>query len=649
MSQLLRVEDLWVEGRPPGGEYETIVKGVSFTIEPGEVLALIGESGSGKTTISLAALGYARPGCRIAKGRIFLNGEDVLAFDQEGRRQLRGSKVAYVAQSAAAAFNPAMTLNRQVTEAPRVHGTMPVSKATERAIDLYRRLDLPDPESIGRRYPHQVSGGQLQRLMAAMALSCGPELLVLDEPTTALDVTTQIEVLKAFKEIIREQKTAAIYVTHDLAVVAQIADRIVVLYGGEVMEDGTADQIINRPTHEYTRTLMDAIRKPPKGEASDGQIIASDLAERSPSLLQIRDVTAAYGRVKKVTILRDINIAIDRKEVVGVIGESGCGKSTLARVISGLLPPVSGDVLLDGEKLPGDVRSRKREDLKRVQIVFQMADVALNPRQTVGKILGRPLKFYQNLDHTQREQRVGELLELVELPREFARRYPGELSGGQKQRVNLARALAAEPEIILCDEVTSALDTVVAAAVIELLKDLQEKLGVSYVFISHDLSTVAAFADRIVVLYAGRVVEQGPSASVLSPPYHPYTRLLLSSVPELRHGWLEDVMETREAISGIARGVEITDIGCPFFNRCPMAIDRVCDQQTPPIRNHVASHDIACHREIEELLETQRHHLKVFQDYEQPEPEEQRMVPASNLLPTEWGVEGALKSRSEEK
>ena len=603
MSQLLRVEDLWVEGRPPGGEYETIVKGVSFTIAPGEVLALIGESGSGKTTISLATLGYARPGCRISKGRIFLNGEDVLSLDQEGRRQLRGSKVAYVAQSAAAAFNPAMTLNRQVTEAPRVHGTMPVSKATERAINLYRRLDLPDPESIGRRYPHQVSGGQLQRLMAAMALSCGPELLVLDEPTTALDVTTQIEVLKAFKEVIREQKTAAIYVTHDLSVVAQIADRIVVLYGGEVMEEGTADKIINRPTHQYTQILMDAVRKPPKGEASDGRIIAGDVAERSPSLLQIRDITAAYGRDRKITILKNINLAIDRKEVVGVIGESGCGKSTLARVISGLLPPVSGDVLLDGEKLPGDVRSRKREDLKRVQIVFQMADVALNPRQTVGKILGRPLKFYHGLDHAQRDERVGELLELVELPREFARRYPGELSGGQKQRVNLARALAAEPEIIICDEVTSALDTVVAAAVIELLKDLQKKLGVSYVFISHDLSTVAAFADRIVVLYAGRVAEQGPTASVLSPPYHPYTKLLLSSVPELRLGWLEDVMETREAISGIARGVDISDVGCPFYNRCPMAIEEVCDQQTVPIRELAAGHEIACHREIEELLE----------------------------------------------
>ena len=609
MSQLLRVEDLWVEGRPPGGEYETIVKGVSFTTAPGEVLALIGESGSGKTTIALATLGYARPGCRIAKGRIFLDGEDVLPLDQEGRRQIRGSKVAYIAQSAAAAFNPAMTINRQVTEAPRVHGTMSVSKATEWAIDLYRRLDLPDPESIGRRYPHQVSGGQLQRLMAAMALSCGPKLLVLDEPTTALDVTTQIEVLKAFKEVIRDQKTAAIYVTHDLAVVAQIADRIVVLYGGEVMESGTADQIINRPTHEYTRTLMDAVRKPPDGGASGDGIMTSDLVEHSPSLLQIRDVTAAYGRAAKVTILRDINLAIDRKEVVGVIGESGCGKSTLARVISGLLPPVSGDVLLDGEKLPGDVRRRKREDLKRVQIVFQMADVALNPRQTIGKILGRPLKFYHGMDHAQRDERVGELLELVELPREFARRYPGELSGGQKQRVNLARALAAEPEIILCDEVTSALDTVVAAAVIELLKDLQEKLGVSYVFISHDLSTVAAFADRIVVLYAGRVVEQGPTVSVLSPPYHPYTKLLLSSVPELRRGWLEDVMETREAISGIARGVEISDVGCPFCNRCPMAIEGVCDQQTAPIRGLVANHEIACHREIEELLEAEEGRL----------------------------------------
>jgi peptide/nickel transport system ATP-binding protein len=602
MSHLLKVEELWVEGRPPGGEYMPIVKGISFSIKPGEVLALIGESGSGKSTISLATLGYARPGCRISKGKIFLNGEDILTLDLPGRRKIRGSKVGYIAQSAAAAFNPSLKINRQVTEAPTIHGLMQREEATKHALDLYRRLDLPDPETIGERYPHQVSGGQLQRLMAAMALSCNPDLLVLDEPTTALDVTTQIEVLKAFKEVIRRENTAAIYVTHDLAVVAQIADHIVVLRNGEMMEQGSTDKIVNHPTHDYTKILMSAVRQPPKGGATpddgSGAVPTQTETVSPPPLLEVSDVTAAYGQL---TILRDIDMVLKRKETVGVIGESGCGKSTMARVISGLLPPVSGDVRLDGTSLPGQIKGRSREDLKRVQIVFQMADVALNPRQKIGKILGRPLKFYHGMDPARRNRRIGELLELVELSGEFAQRYPGELSGGQKQRVNLARALAAEPDVILCDEVTSALDTVVAASVIKLLENLQEKLGVSYVFISHDLSTVAAFADRIVVLYAGRVVEQGPTSSVLSPPYHPYTRLLLSSVPELRQGWLEDVLETQEARSGIAQGVKMRAVGCPFVNRCPVSINQVCDTQTPPKRSLAERHEIACHRQIDEL------------------------------------------------
>jgi len=599
MSDLLKVEDLWVEGRPPGGEYIPIVKGVSFSIKPGEVLALIGESGSGKSTISLATMGYARPGCRVSKGKILLKGEDVLELDLKGRRDLRGSRVAYVAQSAAAAFNPSMKINRQVTEAPVLHGLMDENAAVNHAVDLYQRLDLPNPDMIGRRYPHQVSGGQLQRLMAAMALSCTPDLLVLDEPTTALDVTTQIEVLKAFKDIIRRENTAAIYVTHDLAVVAQIADHIVVLYNGEVMEQGTTDQIINRPTHEYTKTLMSAVRKTPQGGASHS---GDDEGISATPLLQVSDVTAAYG---PVTILRNVDMVVEEKETVGVIGESGCGKSTMARVISGLLPPVAGDISLNGHSLPGAVKGRNREQLKRVQFVFQMADVALNPRQTIGKILGRPLAFYHDMDTAQRKDRVGELLELVELPKAFAKRYPGELSGGQKQRVNLARALAAEPDVILCDEVTSALDTVVAASIIKLLESLQERLGVSYVFISHDLSTVAVFADRIVVLYAGRVVEQGPTARVLSPPFHPYTKLLLSSVPELRQGWLEDVMETQEARSGIAQGVQMNAVGCPFVKRCPVSIDGVCETQIAPKRLSANGHVIFCHRQIDELLSEQ--------------------------------------------
>ena len=287
--------------------------------------------------------------------------------------------------------------------------------------------------------------------------------------------------------------------------------------------------------------------------------------------------------------------------IIAIDGPSGVGKSTLARVISGLLPAASGTVELNGKPLPSRVKHRTKEQLRSIQIVFQMPDVSFNPKKRLINALGRPLEFYLGMDAQQQHQRVGELLEMVELPADYAGRFPSELSGGEKQRVNLARALAAEPEVILCDEVTSSLDTVVGAAIIKLLKNLQNTLGNGYVFISHDLSTVASFADRIVVLYAGRVAEQGPTKEVLSPPFHPYTRLLLASVPELRQGWLEEVEKTKEAMSGIARVVEITEVGCPFYKRCPMAIQGVCDRETPPARTLPGNHTIACHRDISEL------------------------------------------------
>ena len=601
MPSLLAIDDLEVEGRPPGRGYQPIVKGISLQVERGEVLALIGESGSGKTTVSLATLGYARPGCRISGGQVRLDGEDVLAMNPRERRRLRGRRVAYVAQSAAAAFNPARTIGDQVTESARLHRVSSRAEANARALALYRRLDLPEPESLGRRYPHQVSGGQLQRLMAAMAMSGGPELLVLDEPTTALDVTTQIEVLSAFKEIIRERGTAAVYVTHDLAVVAQIADRIVVMFDGEVMERGTTEEIIGRPRHEYTKALMAAVRPSPKAGAQ----ARNGAGERAPSgetaLVEVRSLTAGYGRVLPTVVLREVGMRVERGEVVGVIGESGCGKSTLARVISGLLSQLSGQVLHAGRPLPRAARQRDKADLQRIQIVFQMPDVAVNPRHRVDDIIGRPLELFLGLGGEARRRRTRELLEMVELPAEFAARYPRELSGGQKQRVNLARALAAEPELILCDEVTSSLDTVVGAAIIRLLERLRKELGIAYLFISHDLSTVASFADRIVVLYAGRVTEQGSTRQVLAPPHHPYTRLLLSSVPEMRPGWLEDVMATREARSGIARAVELTERGCPFSKRCPLAIEGLCDREAPPVREPTPGHLIFCHRELDAL------------------------------------------------
>ena len=622
---LLEVDDLKIQARKDDGTPIPIVKGVSFEVEQGEVVALIGESGSGKTTISLAALAYCKPGLEFSGGEVRLHGKDLLTMEPIEQRDMRGQKVAYLAQSAAATFNPAITIGEQVTESAVLHGILSQKEADERALELYDALELPDPDRLGRRYPHQVSGGQLQRLMAAMALCGKPDLLVLDEPTTALDVTTQIEVLKAFKKVIREQGSAAIYVTHDLSVVAQIADHIVVLYAGEVQEMGTADQIINHATHDYTRRLMAAVR--PSPVAGMGEEDTGDHA-REEAALAARNIIAGYGGVTDgipaVTILRDVNVDVQRGEVIGVIGESGCGKSTLARVMAGLLPTAQGEIVLDGKTLEPALEKRDRDELRKVQFVFQMADTALNPRQLIGDILGRPIQFYLGLSGKEKRKKVAELLDMVELPVAFADRFPMELSGGQKQRINLARALAGNPEVLLCDEVTSALDSIVGANVIELLKGLRKDTGVSFVFISHDLSTVASFADKIVVLYAGRVVEQGPTDQVLSPPFHPYTRLLITSVPEMRIGWLEDTMQTREAAAGIARGVEITAVGCPFFNRCPVAIEGTCDKEVPPIRVHGTGHQIACHLTLDEMEESESAPQKILTGFERSIDEEDK-------------------------
>ena len=543
---IFEARDLKINAVRDDGSELPIVKGVDFKVRRGEVVALIGESGSGKTTISLSALGYCKPGLKFAGGEARLLGEDVTKMSTEELRPVRGERVAYLAQSAAATFNPSILINEQVTEAPILHGTKTQAEADAKALSLYRALELPDPENIGTRYPHQVSGGQLQRLMAAMALCGEPDLLVLDEPTTALDVTTQIEVLKAFKKVIKEEGAAAIYVTHDLAVVAQVADHIVVLYNGEIKEAGPVETIISKSEHPYTKRLMGAIRPLPKAGLGETD---TDEHLREVPVLEARNIDAGYGKkidgIPESMILKDVSVSIERGKTVGIIGESGSGKSTFARVLAGLLPPVTGSVLLDGKTLAPDLRDRTRDELRKVQFVYQMADTALNPRHRIRDILGRPVEFYRDLKGGEKENQIHNLLEMVELPAQFGDRYPHELSGGQKQRVSLARALAAGPEVVLCDEVTSALDTIVGANVIDLLKSLRRETGVSFVFISHDLSTVASFADHIVVMYDGQVAEQAPTDQLLVPPHHPYTDLLIASVPEMRTGWLEEAIESR--------------------------------------------------------------------------------------------------------
>ena len=604
MTIIFEVKNLNIQAENEDKTPVPIVTDVSFKVKKGEVVALIGESGSGKTTIALSAFAYFKPGLEFAGGQALLHGRDLLTMEPLELRGIRGNKVAYLAQSAADTFNPALTIGEQVTESAVLHGVFTQDQADERAELLYRALELPDPELLGKRYPHQVSGGQLQRLMAAMALCSKPDLLVLDEPTTALDVTTQIEVLKTFKKVIIEQNAAAIYVTHDLAVVAQIADHIVVLYNGRIKEQGSVHQVISRPSHNYTRRLMDAVRPTPASGQHDESAFEQSTKKAA---FAMNDITAGYGKknkdMPKFIILRDIDLKVENRQVVGVIGESGCGKSTLARVAAGLLPAAKGNIVMNDKPLAPGLENRSKEELRKIQFVTQMADTALNPKQKIGKILGRPIEFYFGLKGAEKENKVEELLNMVELPPEFTSRSPLELSGGQKQRINLARAIAANPEVIICDEVTSALDTIVGGNVIKLLKRLGTETGISFVFISHDLSTVASFADRIVVLYAGRVVEQGETDQVLSPPFHPYTKLLIQSVPELRVGWLEDTMETREALVGIAKGVEITAAGCPFYKRCPLVInDSSCDKNlTPPNKKIAKGHIIACHREISDL------------------------------------------------
>ena len=541
---LLRVQNLSVCVKDKKDNDHKIVDNITFDINPGQVIALIGESGSGKTTISLSCMGYARPGCFITDGLVELGDENVLNKSLKELQTLRGKEITYVAQSAAASFNGAMTINSQVTEIPIITKSMSRDEALKKAEKLYKALELPNPSSIGSRYPHQVSGGQLQRLMAAMAMISDPKLLILDEPTTALDVTTQIEVLHSFKKLIKENNTAAIYVTHDLSLVAQIADHILVLKDGKQIEYGTTDQIINNPKEDYTKALIDAAHVMPDE-------INSPLINvlKAPPLLEVKDVTAGYGKNQEIIAVEDINLVIEPGETVGVIGESGSGKTTLCRLISGLMAPTTGEIFLSGQLLKNSVSRRSRHELRDIQFAFQMADVALNPRQKIGKILGRPMQFYRNISNKEMEYEVEKLLARVELPIEFFRRFPTELSGGQRQRINLARALAAKPKLIICDEITSALDTIVAQQILDLLDSLQDELGLSYLFITHNIATVAQISKKIAVMRSGQIIQQGYVEEVLTPPCHEYTQLLLNSVPEMRTDWLDTaVIERRDLL-----------------------------------------------------------------------------------------------------
>jgi peptide/nickel transport system ATP-binding protein len=531
---LLKVRDLRIEGYSDEKWIE-IVHGVDLTLHKGEVLGLIGESGAGKSTIGLAAMGFARDGCRISDGSVEFDGMELTTTPQSALRALRGSRIAYVAQSAAASFNPAHKIIDQHTEAPIQYRIQKRVEAQEDAMQLYERLRLPNPNEIGFRYPHQVSGGQLQRAMTAMAMACRPDLIIFDEPTTALDVTTQIEVLAAIRDIVDQFNTAAIYITHDLAVVAQMADTIKVLLKGNEVEEASTVEMLGNPKEDYTKSLwaVRSFQRPQKSRPGGDAV----------PVVSVKNIDASYGPVK---VLEDVSFDIYAGMTVAVVGESGSGKSTTARCITGLLPPTKGEILFNGEKLPPNYKDRTKDQLRQAQMIYQMADTALNPKVRISEIIGRPAKFYGNLHGAELKSRVDELLDMIELePSKYYNRFPPELSGGQKQRIGIARALAANPTFIICDEVTSALDQLVAEGILRLLDRLQQDLGLAYMFITHDLATVRSIADEVVVMQQGKVVEAGPKDEMFTPPHHPYTDLLLSSVPEMDPDWLTTLLEER--------------------------------------------------------------------------------------------------------
>ena len=527
---LLEMKDIRIDGFSDE-RWHKIIKGIDLTLHRGEVMGLIGESGAGKSTLGLASMGFTKPGCKITSGSVVFDGKDLVTASEDEKRSLWGTRIAYVAQSAAASFNPAHRLLNQTVEASLNQNLQSRDLAEADARNLYKQLQLPDPENIGDRYPHQVSGGQLQRMMTAMAMSPRPDLIIFDEPTTALDVTTQVEVLVAMRSIVEKFNTAALYITHDLAVVAQMADVIKVLRYGKEVEEADTRTMLKSPKEDYTKSLW-SVRALEKTESPNEDIV-----------LSIKNIDAAYNGSLKV--LHNVNIRIPRGRTVAVVGESGSGKSTTARVITGLLPPMAGSVEFNGEALPAELKDRNKDQLQRIQMIYQSADTAMNPRQTIAEIIGRPLEFYHGLSGLQKQERVLELLKMIELDESFYDRLPSELSGGQKQRVCIARALAADPEIIICDEVTSALDQIVQEGILKLLLNLQKDYNITYLFITHDIAVVNAISDEIVVMYQGAVIEQGLKSEIMSPPHPEYTQLLLKSVPEMDPDWLTKLVKLR--------------------------------------------------------------------------------------------------------
>ena len=670
MNEIIEsVKNLSIGFNSQKGKQISILRNVSTDIKKGETVGIVGESGSGKSTLALAMMGYIKQGLFPLNGECLFKSEDLLKMSSRQLEKIRGRKIAMIPQNAGQALTPNLKIGYQIDEALRLHTDLNKIERDKKISELLNKVRLPSPETMAFRYPHELSGGQQQRVAVAMALAGKPDLLLLDEPTTGLDVTTQAHVLELLRIIAKDTGTSMIYVSHDLGAIAQVSDRIVVMYAGEIVLEGPARKILKEPIHPYTYGLLKSIPKlslaglpasmpgsqPQPGSIKEGCSfyercdLATDHCERnSPDLeyikeldtnvrcfnhkelinqnnnlqtsitkrsnnseeievLKLKDVSISYAKQKffdqllnKISdqnpTVKDINLDIKKGETIALVGESGSGKSTILKSIAGLLKTKDGQIKFENNRiLSSDLKMRNPNDLRAIQLIFQNPDESLNPNHTVEQILSQPLKLYFNLSGEELKKNIIDLLKKVRLGEFYMSRYPRQLSGGEKQRVAVARAFAAKPDIILCDEVTSALDVSVQAAVLNLLQQLKEDLGTTYVFVSHDLAVVRAISDRVAVLYQGRLCEIGPSQNVYKFPSHPYTEVLLGAVlepdPDIKPKLVaEDIVEEKPP-----------EKGCSFQGRCPRKIGDICNSEVPPWQIGENGNAIRCHINIDEL------------------------------------------------
>ena len=667
------VKNLSIGFRSQKGKEISILRNVTTNIKKGETVGIVGESGSGKSTLALAMMGYVKHGLFTMGGECLFDTSNLLNMNNKELEKIRGRKIAMIPQNAGQSLTPNLKIGYQIEEALKLHTNLNEKERKDRISVLLKDVRLPSPDTMALRYPHELSGGQQQRVAVAMALAGNPELLLLDEPTTGLDVTTQAHVLELLKDIAKDTGTSMVYVSHDLGAIAQVCDRVIVMYAGEIVLEGPVRKILKEPIHPYTYGLLKSIPKlsldglpdsmpgtqPQPGHVGEGcsfyerctisdekckvtapkleyvkkidtyvrcfhynkvtdkkdkNILLNNSQEKKidiNEILNLTDISISYAKqsfldqmFNKITdsnpTVKDINIQIRKGETIALVGESGSGKSTILKSIAGLLKAKEGQIKFDKDQiLSEDLKQRSSDNLRAIQLIFQNPDESLNPNQTVEQILSQPLRLYFDLKGEELKKNIIELLKKVRLGDFYMSRYPRQLSGGEKQRIAVARAFAAKPDIILCDEVTSALDVSVQAAVLDLLKSLKDDFGTTYIFVSHDLAVVKAISDRVAVLYQGRLCEIGPKQNVYNFPSHPYTEVLLGAVlepdPDIKPKLIaEDIVEEKPP-----------ENGCSFQGRCPRILGDKCRLEVPPWQVGENGNAIRCHIGIEELKNLQ--------------------------------------------